>query len=227
MTLFLPHRETELAERMDDPDCDAEALAQTYAQFARVNSLLSGWTGIYKRALRPALRSGARTVLDVGCGGGDVLRRLASLAERDGLEAAFLGIDPDARAIDFARSQPAVPNVTFECADVYSFSRRCDLLLSNHVLHHLADAEIPAFCRASERLASVGAVHADIRRSGLALGLFPFVGGWFRGSFILEDGLRSVRRAFTVEELSELSPPGWKVRSPSPFRLELTWNAPR
>lgn len=227
MSLVFPRRAADLVERMDDGDCDQKRLARTYAQFARVNAFVSGWRSVYRRRVRPALASGASSILDVGCGGGDVLRLLAALAHRDGFEVNLLGIDPDPRAIDFARGQPGVPGLSFECADVRHFSRRSDLAISNHVLHHLPSDEIRRFCEATARLAEVGVVHADIRRSGLAYGLFPLLGGWFHGSFILEDGLRSIRRSFTADELSALAPDGWRVSKHPLFRLELTWNAPK
>lgn len=223
MTRTLPQRDEALEERMDDATCDPEKLARTYAQFPRINALLSGWTGIYRRELRPALQSGAHTILDIGCGGGDVVRHLAKLATHDGLSARFLGIDPDARAIAFAQAQENPNNIAFEQADVYQLTTHFDLVLSNHVLHHLPSSEIKTLCAACERLASVKVVHNDICRDDLALALFPLVGGWFRGSYILEDGLRSIRRAFTVRELRQVAPPGWRVHTSPPFRLQLLW----
>jgi 2-polyprenyl-3-methyl-5-hydroxy-6-metoxy-1,4-benzoquinol methylase len=212
---------------MDDPDCDSARLARTYAQFAAINGLVSNWQGVYRRQIRPALAAGATSILDVGCGGGDVLRLLARLARRDRYPVELLGIDPDPRAIAFAQAQPKDSGLRFECADLYNFSRRSDLLISNHVLHHLPNDAIGTFCEATASRARIGVVHADICRSGRALALFPLVGGWFRGSFILEDGLRSIRRSFTADELIALAPEGWQVSASPLFRLELTWNAPK
>lgn len=223
MTLTLPQRDEALAERMDDAGCDPQKLARTYAQFPKINALLSGWTGIYRRELRPALQSGAHTLLDIGCGGGDVVRHLAKLVKHDGLTAQFIGIDPDPRAIAFARAQENPNNVAFEQADAYQLTTRFDLVLSNHVLHHLPSNEIKTLCAACERLASVKVVHNDICRDDLALALFPLVGGWFRDSYILEDGLRSIRRAFTVRELAQVIPTGWRAQASAPFRLQLLW----
>ena len=225
MTLYLRERALSLTERMDDPHCDAKKLARTYAQFARINALLSGWTGIYQRELRPALQAGARTVLDIGCGGGDVLRHLATLTQRDGLSAEFRGIDPDPRAIAFAQAQHNLANLHFEQTDLYTLSSGADILLSNHVLHHLTSDEIKTLCAACERLASHKVIHNDICRDDRALLLFPCVGGWFRDSFIFEDGMRSIRRAFTQKELEKIVPPGWQVTPSAPFRLQLQWKA--
>ncbi|MBC7809093.1 MAG: methyltransferase domain-containing protein [Akkermansiaceae bacterium] len=215
---------------MDEPGCDGVRLVNTYRDFDRVNSAVSGWRGLYTRHVRPVLRevgSGA-TILDVGCGGGDVLRRLARWASQDGLNPCFVGTDPDHRAIEYARREPGPANLRFLCAtagELATAGERFDIVLSNHVLHHLSDGEVAALCADSTTLATHLAIHADICRHPLAHAGFPLIGGWFRDSFILEDGLLSIRRAFTPEELRRLAPEGWQIRTAFPFRLNLLWNA--
>jgi 2-polyprenyl-3-methyl-5-hydroxy-6-metoxy-1,4-benzoquinol methylase len=213
-----------LVERMDEADCDPEKLQRTYAQFTQINRLLSEWGSLYKKHLRPALQAGASTILDIGCGGGDVIRLLAHYAHRDGFSPTFLGIDPDPRAIAFAQAQSNISNTCFAQVDLAQITEKYDILLSNHVLHHLKDAEIAPFCLACQRVATRQIVHNDICRDDLALALFPLVGGWFRGSYILEDGRRSIRRAFVPRELEAIIPAGWHVEKSSPFRLQLLWN---
>ena len=224
MSRLLPSR-ANLVEEMDDRHCDSATLAKTYAHFETVNRLVSGREILYRRRILPAIRNGAKSILDVGCGGGDVIRYLARRAQADGYAIDFCGIDPDERAIAFAKAHGTAERVRFECDDIYNLSRRYDLLISNHVLHHLDSAEVARFCNATSALCNYAIVHSDLCRSAWALSLFPFVGVWFHGSFILRDGMTSIRRAFSPSELAELAPEGWKVDARLPFRLELTWNA--
>ena len=231
MTLFLRERALGLTERMDSPDCDPALLQRTYAQFSTVNAVLSGWRGLYQRFLQPWLRTQARTtrVLDIGCGGGDLLRRLGSWAAQDGLSATFVGIDPDPRAIAFARQAPHHSSTTFRQADSRSLvavGERFDIVLSNHVLHHLSVSELTELCRDCEQLAQGRVIHNDIRRDDLAYALFPLAGLVCQRSFIVEDGLRSIRRSFTQTELEQAAPRGWTVEATTPFRLQLLWSAP-
>ena len=223
---LLQNRARALAEEMDRPDCDPARLARTYAQFDTINRLFSPWRRLYARELRPHFAQGATRVLDLGCGGGDVVRRLAHDAHRDGFSVTFLGADPDPRAIAFAQAQPTPPGVSFRTVDAAALvaaGEPFDLVLSNHVLHHLDEAELVAFCQASQALAQRQVLHSDLRRSALAYRLFPLTGLLFRDSFIVTDGLRSLQRAYTVAELTALAPPGWSATDDGLFRLQLSW----
>lgn len=224
-------RDVHATEEMDDPGCDPQRLERTYASFRTVNALVAGWRATYQLALRPHLRrEGANTLLDVGCGGGDITRSLARWARGDGFNLSVTGIDPDHRAHAWASRQPPVEGVRYRRAyleDLVAEGARFDLVVSNHLLHHLECEQLQGLLQDSERLARCGAVHSDIRRGRLAYSLFS-AGTWpfFRGSFIREDGLTSIRRSYTEPELREQVPPHWEVRTRGPFRLLLTLDPP-
>ena len=221
MTLGLAKRAAHLRERMDDPACSLERLHATYRQFGAVNRIFAAWRSVYTRYLRPQLGGEPATLLDIGCGGGDLARRLAGWAQRDGLELHVTAIDPDERAFAYARAQPSPPNVTFEKAfssEIVAAGEQFDVVVSNHLLHHLTDTELRGLCRDSERLATKLALHNDIRRSALAYLGFNATRPFFRDSFIVEDGLTSIRRSFAPAELLGLAPPGWTVEAMFPYR---------
>ncbi|TQL48725.1 2-polyprenyl-3-methyl-5-hydroxy-6-metoxy-1,4-benzoquinol methylase [Homoserinimonas aerilata] len=216
-------RQPHLRELMDGPDCDPDALRRTYAGFGILNPVVSGWGATYRRLLRPLLSASVpRTLLDVGSGGGDLARRLARLARRDGLLLEVTGVDPDARAHAYASAHPA-PGVRFVRATAAQLDERFDFVVSNHVLHHLSD--VPGFLVETSRLARVMTVHSDISRSRFASVAFGaatapfFPGPACGGSFIRPDGLVSIRRSFTPAELRELAGPDWRVIALNPTRL--------
>ncbi|WP_353807990.1 class I SAM-dependent methyltransferase [Agromyces sp. SYSU T00194] len=230
-------RATDASERMEDPDGDPVALERTYRRFGIVNAIVSGWRAIYRTRLRPRLRADrVTTLLDVGTGGGDLPRALLAWARRDGLALAVTAIDPDVRAIRWGLRQPAVPGLALRRAhssDLVRIGERYDLVVSNHVLHHLDGAELGGLLADSERLLRPGglALHADIARSrwgyaGFGICTLPFQPNLLAGSYIREDGLTSIRRSHTVAELAPALPAGWRVRAGFPSRLEAWWERP-
>ncbi|MFD1731547.1 methyltransferase domain-containing protein [Deinococcus malanensis] len=161
---------------MDEPDCDPQKLRHTYAQFGIINILVSGWRRIYTRHLRPGLSPAVpRTLLDIGCGGGDVPLRLARWAKRDGLMLRITAIDADSRAIAYASARPAPAQVQFRQAlssDLVWEGQQFDFITSNHLLHHLTAEELTTVLQDSEQLCRGLVIHNDIERSALAYAAF-------------------------------------------------------
>ncbi|GAA2041739.1 class I SAM-dependent methyltransferase [Yaniella flava] len=222
-------RDREATERMDDPDCDLSKLHRTYAQFHVINRVVAGWQQTYRRYLRPVLaHDRTNTLLDIGAGGADVTRAIARWAHRDGFRIHITAADPDERASAWAmRDNPG--DLVYEQAlssDLVDAGRNFDLVISNHLLHHLQDDELQSLLHDSKQLARIRAVHSDIRRSQAAYMLFS-AGTWpfFPGSFIREDGLVSIRRSYTAEEMAAAAPSGWRVEFQRPWRNLLIYDA--
>jgi 2-polyprenyl-3-methyl-5-hydroxy-6-metoxy-1,4-benzoquinol methylase len=249
-------RRPEVPELMDSPDCDLAALHRTYAGFRAVNTVVAGWQLTYRTLVRPALAAAAArsgpgagpdagsgsgsdgraeartepvTILDIGAGGGDVARALLHRAHKDGFSVRVTAVDPDARAHAWAsghRSDAGLEILRATSGDLVRAGRRFDVVISNHLLHHLDPGQLDAVLADSEVLAAVRAVHSDIRRAPAAYALFsagtlPF----FPRSYIRHDGLASIRRSYTPGELAAAVRPGWRVQSQVPWRNLAVWEA--
>lgn len=220
---FLADREPDAVEEMDRPDCDPVKLDRTYAQFGLVNAVVSGWRRTYTTLIRPVLSTGrTNTLLDIGSGGGDLARALTRWAALDKLPLEVTGIDPDERAHAYAASLPPLPGLSFRRAlssELVAEGAVFDVVISNHVLHHLTQAEFSGLLGDSVVLARSIAVHSDIARHRLAYALFSVGTLPLPGSFIRQDGLTSIRRSYTPDELrrSITGHPGWEVRTAAPF----------
>ncbi|MFI1994740.1 class I SAM-dependent methyltransferase [Actinoplanes sp. NPDC020271] len=227
----LARRDTESRELMDDPDCDPVRLERTYRQFRTVNHLVSGWRRVYRQWIRPHLDTDRpTTLLDIGFGGGDIARALTRWAARDRLTLHTVAIDPDERALRHVRRSPAA-GVRFEqasSADLVARGDRYDLVISNHLLHHLEPDGLTTLLADSQALARRLVIHNDLSRGRAGYGFYavatvPFA----RGSFIHQDGLLSIRRSYRRPELQAVVPPGWQVEPMFPQRLLLTHAAAR
>lgn len=215
-------RDPDATELMDDPAADERLLFNTYRQFAAINRLYSRWRTIYRGRLRPQLsETEPRTLLDIGFGGGDIPRALARWARADGLCLQILAIDPDPRALRFARNlEPhGVEFAGHSTSDLLAAGRSFDFVVSNAVLHHLSPLVLREVLEGVSRLTRRTAIMNDIVRSRVAYAFFGLVTPlFFRDSFTYRDGLTSIRRCYRPRELREMVPPGWRVETMFPYR---------
>lgn len=229
MPLFLAKRNEELIEWMERPDCDPVLLANTYRQFEKINRILAGWKTIYFSHIKPVIKknSGTASVLDIGSGGGDILFMLNDLCRQDGFDVQFIGIDPDQRAMDFVNSLGNSGNIQFKkklSSELVAAGKSFDIVLSNHVIHHLDRSALATLCSDAEKLATKQVLFSDIERSDVGYAAFACAAPLlFRNSYIVRDGLISIKRSYRKEELQQALPVGWKVSRSFPFRLIATF----
>lgn len=224
----LRQRDEVAVEDMDRPDCDPKRLEKTYVRFPVVNRLLSGWHGTYRRRIKPLLeREGKASLLDIGCGSGDVARSLARWASSDGYSLTVTAIDPDARAFSFASRARPVRGVEYRHAhssDLVAENLTFDVVISNHILHHLDPPQLAGVLHDSEVLSRSLVLHNDLRRSNASYVLF-MAGFWPLGvgSYICGDGLVSIKRSYTPSELAAVVPTQWRVERNGPWHHLLTF----
>lgn len=225
MPLFLTERDRTSKEKMDDPDCDLQLLNNTYSQFSNVNRLLGRWPKIYKNWLLPVLsrNNDQSKILDIGCGGGDVLRFIKKLTEKDNLKVQYTGIDPDLRAIQFAKNNIENDSIRFlniSSNELVESGETFDIVTSNHLLHHLTEEALHSVCKDAGKLALRLVLFNDIERSDIGFAAFSVVSPiLFRNSFISEDGITSIKRSYRQDELKHALPEGWQVKRLFPYRL--------
>lgn len=195
-------------ERMDEPACDEAALLRTIDQFVSLNRLISRYRSILSRWVLDDMR---RTdagrlwrLTDLGAGGCDIPVWLLREARRRGLRLTVTAIDADPRVVRHAhRIHADEPDLDIRCGDLIDMDALgpVDYLFANHVLHHFSDDAIPAVLARMHAVARRRWVVSDLLRSRWAYAGFRVLGFWYRDSFAVEDGLRSIRRGFTAPEM--------------------------
>lgn len=132
-------------------------LLRVYDRFAR----LMGATGVYWRLVAQAAIPPGATVLEIGCGTGNVLLR----AKRAVPDAVVTGIDPDPQALEIARGKAAAEGVTLRldrgsATELPYDDGSVDRVLSSLMLHHLhPDEQVPALREVHRVLAPGGSLH--------------------------------------------------------------------
>lgn len=145
------------------------------------------------------------SILDVGFGHGDMLRRIAHWAERRGMTMQLRGIDLSpwsARAASDAT--PGHMPIRYETGDVFSYADEqppVDLVISSLFTHHLADDELIRFLYWMTARARIGWFINDLHRHPVpyhvirsVLRLLPV------NRMVRHDAPVSVARAFTRQD---------------------------
>ncbi|WP_263408886.1 methyltransferase domain-containing protein [Terriglobus tenax] len=190
----------ELPELMDG-DCSYEDFRDCLRSLEKVNRWLLGyrptlaWLERLPRGPREPLH-----IVDVGFGGGDLLRRIAAWARRRSIAVQLTGIDLNpyaARAA--AESTPRELGIEWVTGDALEYrpKKPVDIVVSSLLTHHLEDEEIVALLRWMETTVRLGWFINDLERSERSSRMF----GWVRWHRIVRhDGPVSFRRAFRTED---------------------------
>ena len=206
-------RRSSREEWMDDPDVEPELLVRTLADLGRINAFLGGHATSL-RGIQRVVGNGDRpiSVLDVGCGGGDLVEPLTRWASRQGRGLRYVGLDLSPVAIDCARQRwSAKEQVEFVCADLHDLAeqmsnRSFDVVHTALVLHHLQDDQVVAALQSMAALADLGVVINDLHRHPAGyLGANVVLRLLSKQPMIVHDGALSVLRGFRAQELRALA----------------------
>jgi SAM-dependent methyltransferase len=184
-------------EQLDEGVPDEEAL-RSLADLRFVNRWLSN-RGRLASVVRPYLEASERPrILDVGCGSADMPAYLLREAPKP---TVAVGVD-----IKLLHLRAAPREVRCVRADVRALPfppRAFDVVLASLFLHHFDAPEVAAVLRGLFALARRALVINDLRRARVPYvfgkAVFPLI---FQSPVSVADGLVSIRRGFSAEELA-------------------------
>ncbi len=194
-------------ELLDDPAADPRAVAVSLRNIARSNRWFGGAAAVrhgLRRMLEDAPGGTRLTLLDIGTGVGDLPLMAARLARRRGLHLVPVGVERSPVAARLARGAGLPTAVACGGAPPLR-ERSVDLVLVSQLVHHLARASAIRLLRTCDRLARLGVIVADLRRSRLGPPAF-WCGARALGfdRVTLADGMTSIRRGYTTGEFRAL-----------------------
>jgi SAM-dependent methyltransferase len=205
-------RETGTTELLDGPLDDRQALVGNLRDLARINRRLGGirLTAAAVEALAPG--SAPLAVLDIGTGGADIPLALIERGRAEGRLVRVTGID--SRPEVLAAAALADPRVTGtgelalhvgEARSLPFPDGAFDVAHASMLVHHLEPAVARAVLGEMARVARLGVVVNDLVRGRRAwLGAWLLTRAITRNRFTRHDAPLSVRRAYTVDEMTAL-----------------------
>ena len=192
-------------EILDGDDVGPEVFADVMNDLAAVSRVLlaHGPTlGFLHRATRSLPHGSVISILDVGSGEGDLLRRIRRWSDHSGLDVRLSGIDLNPRSADAANAKTtASMAIEYLTGDVFDHSGPVDFVVSSLFTHHLTDEQVIRFVQWMEQAATRGWFVNDLHRHALAyhaFGLTARAARWHR--IVRLDGQTSVARGFRPDE---------------------------
>ncbi|HEX6125108.1 MAG TPA: methyltransferase domain-containing protein [Pyrinomonadaceae bacterium] len=204
-------RITEL-ERIDTGDYTPAEYATFLREIAFINRYFGDRRALKKTLLRAIERDNLRefSVLDVGCGSGELLRIIAEFAEKSGRKASLTGIDLNPISSSTTRSEstgfPEIASVQGDAFQLPFAEAAFDYAISSLFFHHLTDEQIPDVLREMTRVARRGIVVIDLHRDPVTYVGYKLLCFVFRISpLVRHDGSLSIKKGFREEDFRRLA----------------------
>ncbi len=199
-------------EIMDDLDMSGETLVDSLDKLGSINKWLGGnqvtLSGL-KLLLKDHPKDKEISIVDFGCGHGDMLRKVAKWARKKGFKLQLIGIDANQATIDYANDlSKDYPEIKYLKQDVLSDEfqdTKYDIALCTLFLHHFEDEVALNFIKKIFHNASIGLVVNDLHRHPMAYYLFKLLGLVISNKMVKADGLTSILRGFKRIDLERFA----------------------
>lgn len=204
---------TDQPEIMDDFNLEGKVLEEALIKIAKINQFLGG-NKLTLQGLKVLLEKSDTfneiTIVDIGCGNGDMLRYIANYGIKRNYNFKLIGVDANKFTIKCAENlSKDYKNITYNCIDIFNeqFKKlNYDIVLSTLTLHHFKNEEILKLMGIFNQNSTIGIVVNDLQRSKIAYQLFRLICFVFRlNKMSKEDGLVSILRGFKKQDFIDFS----------------------
>ncbi|GAK94086.1 SAM-dependent methyltransferases [Nonlabens ulvanivorans] len=199
--IYIDHKRNSDPEWMDDPNLDEQTLQNAVDDINKINKWLGGFH-FTLQAIQKELKKinkSTITIVDAGCGDGEMLRYLSSHIGDSRVQ--FLGLDFSSNSINKGRLKSTeFKDIRFRESDILQINAsdiECDILISTLTMHHFSDSEIVNFLKKFKEITTHSIIINDLHRSRIAFILFQLVCLIFiRNEISKHDGLISIASGF-------------------------------
>ncbi len=204
-------------EFMDEPDFKGEDLIESF-RFIKITNMLGGGRlaaiNCLKTALKDKPRDSSISVLDVGCGIGDIGRAIVNWGNLNGLKIRYTGLEKSQHILEAAKRQNQSDAISFISGDLFDENLpHADLIIISMVLHHLDEPQVIRAIRHLAAKARIALIISELERSPISYMICRLLSIFMKNSNAAHDALLSVRKGFTAAEMRSLiAETGYKGR---------------
>jgi len=215
----------ELLDRDDIPPAD---LFQNLRELDFVNHWLGGYD-ISFAALKRVLQKGERySLVDIGCGGGDTLKRIAAWNKKARFALDLYGVDLKPDCIAYAGENLTNSSVALICDDyrnTYRHIAKVDIIHACLFCHHLTNDDLQELVQFALNNRAILVIN-DLERNPVAYYSIKLLTWLFSKSYLVKnDAPLSVLRGFKKKEwleiLKQSGATKFSVRNKWAFRHEV------
>lgn len=146
------------------------------------------------------------SLVDLGCGKGDLLRAIDNWSQKKNIKLDLFGMDINPQSIQYAvENSAANPNIQYRTCDIFSDEfkqHRYDIIFINNVCHHFNDDDLTKLFQQLAKQARMAVFISDLQRNRLSYFLIKWLSKSLNLSYLAKhDGPLSVLRAFHKNEL--------------------------
>jgi 2-polyprenyl-3-methyl-5-hydroxy-6-metoxy-1,4-benzoquinol methylase len=190
-------------EVMDDLDSSGSVIDQTLKELETINTLLGG-NYVTLNGLDLLLGSTNKkesiTVVDLGCGGGDILRLIANWSKKKSITLQLTGIDANPNIVHFATTHTSEKNIEYKALNIFSEEfkqHKFDVVVSTLFFHHFTSDQLADFFKQLKAQVKIGIVINDLHRHWFAYYSIKWLTQLFSKSpMVINDAPLSVARSF-------------------------------
>ena len=140
-------------------------------------------------------------MVDLGCGGGDMLAVMQDWAQQEQVSMQLIGADANGHTITLAQQrQQQLQDIRWQVANVFDpafFEEQVDIATCTLFTHHFTDEELVTLFQGLKQKVRLAIVINDLHRHPLAYYSIKWLTRWFSKSpMVQNDAALSVLRSF-------------------------------
>jgi 2-polyprenyl-3-methyl-5-hydroxy-6-metoxy-1,4-benzoquinol methylase len=194
-----------LPEKMDDPGVSVHEIHKALNELEVINRYLGGYNVILNGLNKLDWRDQTLTIMDLGSGGGDMLRSINDWAHSNGKKVRLIGVDWNPVMNEYAEERSkGLANISYKTVSVWDdelLNNKVDVVISSLFCHHFDDIELIRLISRMNEMSKMAVIINDLHRHWFAYHSIKAITRLFSKTYLVKyDGPLSVARALTQSE---------------------------